>query len=78
MRSVSVIESIFVFTFSTAVAVSSAKASKAVVFTPAVEAISVLACVLMRAKSAVLVRSNVSLEAALVFTTSTIEFRAAV
>ena len=78
MRSVSVIESIFVFTFSTAVAVSSAKASNAVVFTPEVEAISDLACVLMRAKSAVLVRSNVSLDAALVFTTSTIEFRAAV
>ena len=66
------------FTFLIAVAVSSAKASKAVVFTPEVEAISVLACVLMRAKSAVLVRSSEPLVAAFVFTTSTIELRAAV
>ena len=69
---------IFVFTFSIAVAVSSAKASKAVVFTPEVAAISVLACVLISARSAVFVRSSEPLAAALVLTTSTMELSAAV
>ena len=74
------------FTFSTAAAISSAIASKAVVFTPVVVRISVLAWVLIKARSTVSVRSR-DLSAALafgsvnfaafVFTTSTTDFRAA-
>ena len=74
------------FTFSTAVTVSFAKALKAIVFTPAAVLISVVTWVLIKLKSAVLVKSrDLSATLALtsvrfatfVFTTSTTELSAA-
>ena len=77
---------ILAFTFFTAVDVSAARLLNAVVLTPAVDATSVMASVLINAKSAAFVKSNflsASLAVAsrnfeaLVLTTSTIEFNAA-